>query len=113
MIGFSSMSQEKIDAFLEEVDHPEWVIETTKDHIIIQISEWDGEKQITVTPKDVAEYYATQANNMSSGCRTLAGHAGDWRPIDHLARFCLNYFKHIDIETMRKVSIERGLTPKF
>lgn len=107
------MTQEKIDAFLEDHDHPKWVKEATKEYIVIIIAEFDGEKELKVTPEDVAEYYVTQAHNISSGCRVLAGHAGDWRPIDEIAHFCLNYFKTIDIDTLRKVSVERGLTPKF
>jgi hypothetical protein len=47
----------------------------------------------TITPKDVVEYYAHEAGNISSGCRTLAGITGDWRPIDELAKQCLSIYK--------------------
>jgi hypothetical protein len=46
-----------------------------------------------VTPKDVIEYYAHEAGNMTSGCRTLAGITGDWRLIEDLARQCLEIYR--------------------
>lgn len=49
----------------------------------------------TVTPKDVIEYFAHEAGNMSSGCRTLAGITGDCRNIDDLAKICLEIYKLI------------------
>ena len=46
-----------------------------------------------VTPKDVADYFAFQAQNMSSGIRTLGTISGDWRCIDELAKQCLSIYK--------------------
>jgi hypothetical protein len=76
--------------------------------------DWQHEKtrQLKVTIDDVAKYYAEEARSMS-GCRTLAGETGDWRPIDQIANDCLEYFKSVNIEGMRKVGKKYGLTPKF
>ena len=39
------------------------------------------ERTVRVTPDDVAEFFATQARNLASGYRMLAGLTGDWRSI--------------------------------
>ena len=62
--------------------------------------------------KDVAAYFRYQARSMS-GCRTLAGHTGDWRPIDNLAQEILSYFKAVNIDELRRESRRAGLIPKF
>jgi hypothetical protein len=62
---------------------------------------------------DVAKYYAREACNITSGCRTLAGIVGDWRQIDYIAQDCLEYFKQVNIEGMRKAGRKLGLEPKF
>jgi hypothetical protein len=43
--------------------------------------------------EDVIYYYARDARNISSGCRRLGPLAGDWRPIDGLAKTCLEIYK--------------------
>lgn len=79
----------------------------------------DGHKVIEITMKDVIEYYATQANNISSGMRvigTLGGNrgiAGDWRQIDAIANACLESFKILNIEGLRRDAAKQGLTPRF
>jgi len=92
---------------------PEYMTENEDGSINVEISDWSGEKTITVAIDDILEYFKTQANNIVSGCRTLAGHSGDWRPIDNLAQECLAYYKETNIDKLREKSIEAGLTPKF
>lgn len=48
---------------------------------------------IAITPKDVINYYAFEAQNLSSGIRTLGTINGDWRNIDELAKTCLSIYK--------------------
>ena len=62
---------------------------------------------------DVAKYFAFEAGNITSGCRTLAGISGDWRCIDDIAQDCLEYFKQVNVEAMRREAKKLGLTPKF
>lgn len=81
--------------------------------LICTHDELDGDKKHKITIDDVVEYYATQANNIVSGIRKLGNIVGDWRPVDHIAKFCLEVFKQINIEELRKKSINRGLTPRF
>jgi len=68
---------------------------------------------VKITMDDVAKYFADEADNISSGIRTLAGIMGDWRPIDELAHMCLEWFKFVNVEGMRRVSRQYGLEPKF
>ncbi len=75
--------------------------------------QYSESRELKVTIKDVIEYYATQARNIVSGCRTLAGHTGDWRPIDNLAKECLEAFKIMSIEELRKEARKRGIEPRF
>jgi hypothetical protein len=71
------------------------------------------ERTIRLTPDDVAEFFATQARNITSGCRTLAGLNGDWRPISELAQACLNWFKVVNVVGMRQAARRRHLIPRF
>lgn len=62
-----------------------------KSLLVLNVANVFGEPQtITVTPDNLAEFYATQANNLGSGCRTLAGLTGDWRPVSELADMASN-----------------------
>jgi len=69
-------------------------------------------RTVRVRIKDVAEYFATQARSMS-GCRTLAGITGDWRCIDNIAQDCLEYFKGVNVEALRRESRKEGIEPRF
>jgi hypothetical protein len=93
---------------------PDYVRGAGKNFIVINAgSEWEGFKQHRITPKDVIAYYATQAPNISSGCRTLAGITGDWRPIDNLAKECLEWFKFVNADALRREGLKVGLEAKF
>jgi len=71
------------------------------------------ERTIRVTPDDVAEFFATQARNLTSGCRTLAGLTGDWRSVSELAQACLNWFRSVNLIGMRRAARRRHLIPRF
>lgn len=85
-----------------------------KTYIDVGLAEdWQGPaRALRVKIEDVARYYAFEARSMS-GCRTLAGETGDWRPIDYIAHDCLEYFKQVNIEGMRRAARRFGLVPKF
>lgn len=85
-----------------------------KTYIDITLAEdWQGPARTKrVRIDDVAVYYAREACSMS-GCRTLAGIVGDWRQIDYIAQDCLEYFKEVNIEGMRRAARKQGLTAKF
>jgi hypothetical protein len=68
---------------------------------------------VRITPKNLAEFYSTQARNLSSGIRTLAGLHGEWRPISDLADLALSWFKNVNVEGMRRAARRVGLIPKF
>lgn len=71
------------------------------------------ERTIRLTPDDVAEFFATQARNLTSGCRTLAGLTGDWRSISRLAQAALDWFKGVNVVGMRRAAHRRHLIPRF
>lgn len=80
----------------------------------VRIASWDDTvKDVKITVQDVVEYYRTQACNITSGIRMIAGEAGDWRPIDNIARYCLEYFKGTCIDTLRREARKAGLEPRF
>ena len=99
------MTQEKQRAFDETTrialtelyggQIPDYIISADKTQLTIRISDFQGSRNLTITPKDVASYYAWQASNRS-GLRSLAGHSGDWRQIDNLAYEALTWFTTID-----------------
>lgn len=109
------MAQGRAD-ILEELDRlwdydvPEYIVRVGKSFIVINAgSDWEGYAQRKITVKDVAEYYATEAGNILSGCRTLAGIAGDWRMVDNVAKMCYQWFRFIDRVGMRRTFRRYGL----
>lgn len=93
---------------------PDWVLDAGKSFITVQVGDdLFGSRTVKVQLEDVARYYATQAANLLSGCRTLAGIIGDWRPIDELANICLGWFKQVNVEGIRRVGRKLGLEPTF
>jgi hypothetical protein len=91
-----------------------YVQEAGKTHLVVSAADCFGEPQtIRITLDNLAEFFSTQACNLSSGCRTLAGLTGDWRPISELANLCLDWFKHVNAEGMRRAGRKVGLTPRF
>ncbi len=82
-------------------DIPDYILEVGKSYIRIRVSDWRGEQDLRITPKDVVEYYCKWASNIYSGCRVIAGYAGDWRLVDRLAKECLEWFKLVNIEALR------------
>jgi hypothetical protein len=92
----------------------EFVQRAGKNFLVVKVSDVFGEPTtIKITPTNLAEFYATQANNLSSGIRSLAGLAGDWRPISALADLALDWFKSVNVEGMRRAARRVGLTPEF
>lgn len=94
-------------------DIPEYVLRAGKSFIKIRVSDWQRDQDLKITTENVTEYYAYGARNITSGCRTLAGYTSDWRPIDSLAKECLEWFKLVNIEELRRISKKYGLIPKF
>jgi len=89
---------------------PSYIKNAGKTYITIQIGDWDGSRTLKITLKDVIDYYVTQSRNIISGIRTIAGHSGDWRPIDNLAQEALEWFKYINRSTLARESEKRGMT---
>ena len=92
---------------------PGYLRKVTKTEIVMGVDTWRGAEEYTFTIEDIAEYYAHEANNIISGCRTLGDLTSDWRPVDNIARECLEIFKHINVEKMKRAARKLGLEPKF
>jgi len=93
---------------------PEYLRRVTREKVIIKVDGgWEGVDEHIVTMADVAEYYAHEAGNIVSGCRTLGKITGDWRNIDALAKECLEIFKCVNLKGIRRESRKLGLVPKF
>lgn len=82
-------------------DIPDYVLEAGKSFIRIRVSDWRGKQDLRITLKDVVDYYYHWAGNITSGCRVIAGYAGDWRPVDRLVKECLEWFKLVNIEALK------------
>jgi len=104
-------TREKLeDLYGQEV--PEYLDVVNKNLIKIKVSDWQGEKTLNVTPADVIQYYDKEARNITSGARTLAGHTGDWRPIDAIAKESLEVFKVLNRNELERLGKKRGMTLK-
>ncbi len=93
-------------------DTPKYVLEAGKSYIKVRVSDWQGERDLRVTVKNVVAYYVYWADNIISGCRTLAGYTSDWRGIDRLAKECLEWFKFVNIEALRREGRKYGIILK-
>jgi len=102
-------TNEALETFYD-YEVPAYVRSAGKTYITIRISDWDGTRTLKITLKDVIAYYATQARNIWSGIRTLAGHSGDWRPIDYLAHEALEWFQYINRPKLEREGEKRGMT---
>lgn len=58
---------------------------------------------------DVIKYYHSQAGNISSGMRSIAGIHGDWRQIDYIAKDCLEYFKLANHPALAREGRKHGM----
>ena len=98
-------AQERLGEFVERAG---------KSFLTVRTTNVFGEPtSLKITLADVAEFYATQARNLGSGIRTLAGLHGDWRGISSLADLALDWFKSVNHEGMRRAARKVGLVPKF
>ncbi len=104
---------DKLAEFYPQEELPEYILDAGKSFIKIRVSDWQGDQDLIVTVEDVIEYYRYEAGNITSGCRIIAGYAGDWRPIDILSKECLEWFKFVNIEGLRQEGRKYGLIPKF
>lgn len=92
----------------------EFVERAGKTFLTVRTANVFGEPvSLKITLADVAEFYRTQAHNLGSGVRTLAGLHGDWRPISELADLALSWFKSVNVVGMRRAAWKVGLEPKF
>jgi hypothetical protein len=92
----------------------EFVQRAGKSFLVVRAADVFGvPTTIRITLVNLAEFYRTQANNLNSGMRTLAGLSGDWRPISQLADLALGWFKTVNIEGMRRAGRKAGLEPRF
>jgi hypothetical protein len=92
----------------------EFVVKAGKTFLTVQTANVFGEPtKLKITLADVAEFYAEQARNLSSGIRSLAGLYGDWRAISDLADLALDWFREVNVEGMRRAAKKVGLIPKF
>jgi len=69
------------------------------------------DNRMRVGVEDVIRYYKYEAGSMS-GCRTLAKLSGDWRPVDELAKTCLNIYKSIRRPELEKEAKRNGMELK-
>jgi hypothetical protein len=92
----------------------EFVEQAGKSFLTVRTTNVFGEPvSLKITLADVAEFYRTQARNLGSGIRTLAGLHGDWRPISELADLALSWFKSVNVVGMRQAARKVGLEPRF
>lgn len=103
--SYTAAAQEMMGEFVERAE---------KSYLTVRTTNIFGEPtSLKITPANLAEFYRTQASNLSSGIRTLAGMAGDWRPMSQLADLALSWFKTVNVEGMRRAARRVGLEPKF
>ncbi len=120
MVHKIKKEEKTIDEELMEMydfDVPKYLKVLSKNRIQIRAGQWEGAptKWITITPKDVINYYR-QDNPMGcagmSGARTLAGFTTDWRMVDNMAKESLEIFKRINRPALVKEGKMHGMELK-
>ncbi len=104
---------DKIFFALEQFYHgdiPGYIKDAGETYITVQISDWDDSRVLKITLSNVIDYYATDARNILSGIRTIAGYSGDWKPIDQLAQAALEWFKYVNRLVLAREGERRGMT---
>ena len=97
---------------------PDYLKIVSKNRIKIKAEVWEGAgaKWITITPKDVIDYYRPNrrmgASELMSGARTLAGFTTDWRMVDNMAKESLEIFKVLNREALKKEGKKYGMELK-
>src|SRR3972149_11517167 len=71
-----------------------------------------GKKRQRVSVDDIVRYYAFEAQNLSSGIRTLGTINGDWQRIDNLAKICLLIYKVLKRDELQKMAHKFGMELK-
>lgn len=111
------MTEKLFEFYCGEI--PEYVKGAGKSYITIVFGhDWDNRgkgkiKPRKITIKDVIDYYKNWSWNISCGCRKIAGFTSDWRFVDNIAKECLEWFKFVNVEGLKKTAREAGLEPKF
>ena len=103
-------SEEAPELLMGEI--PEYM-KLEEETLIIEVEDFEGRRELRIGVDEVAKYYAEEAPNITSGCRTLAGYTGDWRNIDQLAGACLATFIHVCPEKMKEAGKRVGLKARF
>ena len=95
-------------------EFPEYLQIINRNKIKMRASVWEGApaKWITITPKDVINYYYKDARNISSGIRTLSTFSTDWRMVDNMAKEALEVFKIINREALEEEGHKYGMELK-
>lgn len=117
----SSIRKGKIDSVMAEELYklyngqiPSYLNVVDRNKLRIMASPYEGAegKWIDITPADVVNYYATDARDITSGARSLAGFGGDWRMIDNMAKESLEVFKVLNRKALDRESKKRGMELK-
>jgi len=95
-------------------EFPEYLSVRNRNHIEIKAAQWEGApvRVVKITPEDVIEYYRSQARDITSGIRTLAGFSGDWRMVDNMAKESLEVFKIINHDALVRLGKGYGMELK-
>jgi len=108
------MTREEINQAMDEYfcgEIPEYIKGYGQSYLTILTADvvTQEPKELKVTTKDIIQYYAVESRDISSGCRTLAGHSGDWRPIDGMAKMVLEWFKKVNRAVLEREAKKRGM----
>lgn len=96
-------------------DVPQYVRKAGKTFLTIRASMWEGAEphEIKIRLQDCLRYYAVDARNITSGCRSIAGFTTDWRTIDAIAKEALEWFKQVNVKALRALCKQYGMTARF
>lgn len=113
MARISEEKMEKLEA-MYDYEVPRYVRILSDKKIQIRVAQWEGVKPrwVTITPKDVIEYYRRDNKYGCagmSGIRTIADFSTDWRTVDAIAKEALEIFKIINRPALEREGRKHGM----
>lgn len=110
------ISEDNMERLEEVYDYriPQYVRIISKSKIQIRACVWEGARPrwVTITPKDVINYYR-QDNPYGcsgmSGIRTISDFSTDWRMVDGMAKEAFAIFKIINRPALEREGRKHGM----
>lgn len=93
----------------KEYVQPDFIIGADSKKVIIDVNKWHGNQRVTITVKDLVDYYVECASDTQNMVRTLGDITGHWKDVDNLAKTLVKHFKENQPAWLKQEAEKNGL----